>query len=255
MEYILFKSISYACIDFTPFNQWCSDYSWIVTFISIIASGVISLIISRLYYNKSNRIFAITSVVEEICKIINKPISQKNSIEFKIRKNLYGMNFLGAKEILCINNLYDSYEALLGYDAEQVAADAIVEWYHKMLIANGTNIYIEPIKDNEGNVIASNIPSAASIELSDLIYDNLNVWYDYQINSHTEKKINKILRSTSKRVFGSDKITDYFFGTSFEKVVESYENDRWGERFKTYHSNREKFYQTFSKIRMFSNKI
>lgn len=241
--------VSQSCsIDFSAFNQWCSEYSWVVTLISVFASAMISLYISKRYFDKANRISAITSIVEEIHSIISAPVDKAGSIEFNVRKNLYCSKFLKQSERSCIDQLYDSYVELLKYDAETVAADAVVQWYHNVLRDNSINIEIWPFRDSYGNTIDWGIPDDADCKLSEWICTNLKMWADYQIDPTIEDKLNVFLNVTTNTVFGIDKIEDYFVKETFENIVQTYENIHWGERFAKYHSNKDVFYQLFPEI-------
>lgn len=231
------------------FTDWCNHNSWAITLISIVLSGLISWCISFLYFKKSNIFSAIVSIVEPIHQIISQPATKENCIYFEGLTKQYSMKFLSTNERSCIKCLCGAYVEASKYIPTSTIANAIIDLYHRVLSNKGINIQIEPLKDNEDNIVAHDVPTSANVELYGFLESLLKKeWVDYEIDNEIEDKVNAVLLRNAKTVFSIPNDIDFFETTSFNQVVKEYENQRWKKTFENYHKAKNDFYEMFSEV-------
>ena len=126
--------------------------------VAIIMSSLISLIISRGYYCKGNRDNLIMSVILPIVKLLKKPYSRQNYIEFNEIKANYAIRYLHRKERKILLELLYAYEKIHTYSQSGTYTDCILSYYSYKLKNQGINPKPCSINDDEGNEVADDYP-------------------------------------------------------------------------------------------------
>lgn len=229
------------------FNKWCSEYSGLVSLVSVILSGLVSLIVTVIYYKKSNVNNVKASIVDKIYEILEQPFSRNNRILLTTLVHQYSISFLNKKQKKCLYDLDKSYSAISIKRLQNIEASAIVKHYHSVL-KKRISIEVQPLYDDENNWIDDEIPDGADIELYIFLTQlNDKHWLDYENDLDIEEKINKLLAENAKNVFGYEETIDYFEGTSVNKIINEYSKMKLGNDMECYNKHKEAFYDQFPK--------
>lgn len=115
------------------FFDWLIDQNNInaniFTLITVILSGLISWIISVIFYNKGNRENLKLSVIYPIKDILDEKHSWKNYNKLANIRNSYSTRYLKEEEKEVVNNLLKSYKDVCGYNYDYVCADSLFEYF------------------------------------------------------------------------------------------------------------------------------
>lgn len=225
------------------FNSWCSEYSWLVTFISVVFSGFISWFVSFIYYKKGNTDDAIFSIIEPIFLLIKEEKSVENLERLKILSTLYAVKYLKKSQKENIHKLVEAYSEICSYNDNEVTAGIITKHYIDVLKQYNVNVEIEPIYNNNGDIADKTVPHEMLCILEETLIQNFEKnlcdEYDKRI---IEESINEILQRHSKCNFLVESKIDFFKFKSYEDVIkESDITKKWDEKFERYKLCKEEF--------------
>ena len=136
------------------FEEWFSTnlYSNSFTLITVVLSGVISLIISAVYYHKGNRNNLKMSVVYPIVRILGEGYSRKNYDKLcKISKE-YSTRYLKKEEVNKLNALLSAYKNVSTYNDISVKADILFSYFEYKLRKNNVNAKPVPFEQGGGGL-------------------------------------------------------------------------------------------------------
>lgn len=216
------------------FFDWLIDQNNInaniFTLITVILSGLISWIISVIFYNKGNRENLKLSVIYPIKDILDEKHSWKNYNKLANIRNSYSTRYLKEEEKEVVNNLLKSYKDVCGYNYDYVCADSLFEYFKNKLKKNGIKINTEPI-NIEGEQVAYGMPFDLMYMHDDLerIVNINDPQFEAEVCQHN---VVALFNSYCKKYFSHDDIT-YFDDISFDDVInKSDKSKEWDIRFK-----------------------
>ena len=211
----------------------------IFTLITVILSGLISWIISAIFYNKGNREHLKLSVIYPIKGILGEKYSWKNYNKLANIRNSYSARYLKEEKDEVVNNLLKSYKDVCGYNYDYVCADSLFVYFKNKLKKNGIKINIEPI-NIEGEQVAYGMPFDLMYmpdELERIVNIN-DPQFEAEVCQHN---VVALFNSYCKKYFSHDDIT-YFDDISFDDVInESDKSKEWDIRFKRLEEARKSF--------------
>lgn len=122
-----------------------------LTVLSVFLSGVISWIISAIYFYKGNRGSLQSSIICPMLHILAEPVSRKNNIEVKeIAKNPL-IRFFSKREKEIFLNLIKEYRFVCSYNENSANATAIITDFEKRLKSMGIDPRNFPVKLDDGS--------------------------------------------------------------------------------------------------------
>ena len=137
-----------------------SIYEWLSgNALAIIISGIVSLIISKYYFDKANRESVLMTIIFPIVKILDSKYYTKSNYEalFKINSS-YASKYLKRNERNKLLALLSSYRNVCRYTQESADTDCIMSYYNYKLEENDINPKPCTISDDEGNYIDDDFP-------------------------------------------------------------------------------------------------
>ena len=193
-----------------------------ITAFSIILSGIISWIISAIYFKKNNRENLKNSIVAPLLKFLKQPYNTKTYKQIQKLTQNYSYVYFTKKEKNFLSELTIKYEHFVSFNEITIKTNALCNHFETTLKNIDYNINIEPIFC-EGEIIGHDIPS----ELTYNLYNNVNNLIKYYENDYIlnygelEYKINKLFNNTKNEYFSGNYI-NFFEQTSLSKIIEGY---------------------------------
>lgn len=210
-----------------------------LTIISIFLSGIISWIISAVYFYKGNRGNLQMSVLFPILDILSETVSRKNYIEIKELSRSYLTRFLSNNEKRKLYNLIKAYRFICGYNENSAYATAIVSDFENRLKRNNINPRIVPI-EIDGEVVEYDYPD----EINYLHVDIQRVLDEYCWETESEECKEQILlhlTTFAKEFYTTDNIElfkDYELGFIIKNALIT---DKWKWKFERYEEAKREF--------------
>ena len=123
------------------FQQWFDNewYSNCFTIITVIVSGIISLVISAAYYHKGNRNNLKMNIIHPIIRLFDEEYSQKNYENLCEISKDYTSRYMNKNEMSCLNKLLDAYKEVCRYNDASVNADSLFSYFEYKLKKNNIN--------------------------------------------------------------------------------------------------------------------
>lgn len=135
--------------------QWFMEnlYTNIFTILTVIASGVISLLISKHYFKKSNdvnnRENLKISVIHPLIALLNSTsYTVENYTRLVALEKEYSIKYMPAAERDCLANLRAAYKDVAYYDEDAVNAKILFSYFEKCLSEQGINWDPKPVEIN-----------------------------------------------------------------------------------------------------------
>lgn len=148
-----------------------SDSSNIVTCISVIVSGLLSLLISAFFHYEGHRDNLKISVIHPIVKILKESCSKQNFNKLEEISKEYSTRYMSKKELTTLYSLVDIYKKISSYNEDNVNADILYSYFLYTLQKNNIDMKIEPIIF-DGETVEYGYPielSHLSIELREVV--------------------------------------------------------------------------------------
>lgn len=131
---------------FSPQNANANTFA----LLTVVMSGLISWIISAIYFRIGNRNNLITSVIQPMKRILNEPYSWKNYKSLEKLSQSYSAKYLWSWERSKTEKLLSAYKEVCTYDYDHVCASSLYSYFKYKLKQNGVEPAIVPIYiDNE----------------------------------------------------------------------------------------------------------
>lgn len=193
-------------------SQWWNEnlFTNCFTFITVIVSGLISWIVSAIYFYLGNRNNLKMSFIYPVMCIIDKPCSGENYQELAMLKDSYVLRYLSPKEMEAWKELVDRYFDVKDYTKSTSQMQCIISYFEYELKKNNIDLLQVPVED-DGIVMYYETPfSMREME------DNIKRQIDFECDMDDElieqfdleNKISEVLEYYTK-TFYSDKI--FFF--------------------------------------------
>lgn len=207
-------------------SNWYSNF---FTLITVILSGVISLIISAIYYHKGNRNNLIMSVIYPIVKVLDEGYSRKNyRLKSEITKD-YSTRYMSKKESNLLLALMSAYEEVSSYNDTCVNANILFSYFEYKLNKNHINVKPVPI-EYEGEIVYYDYPP----DLHYLSYDLEKVLKKTDVEIATEECKDAIIALYThycKEYYTSEHI-EFFDDYSLADVLsKSRIREEWDKKF------------------------
>lgn len=221
--------------------EWISSdfYSIVFTLLTVLLSGVISLLISAIYFHIGNRKSLRVSVVDPIKRLLQEPYSKENYKKLRSLSEEYSAKYFRRTEKKILDSVIDAYKSVYTYKDTDVKANILYSYFFKKLEENNIDINCEPI-EVEYDIFAYGVPTEL-MYLWDDIKKVLNKFDpDYQPNECQNSIIN-LYNFYCKKYYTSEKLS-YFDDDSLCKVIEYSEvTEEWNKKFNEMRKFKEQF--------------
>lgn len=223
------------------FQEWfCQNWyaNWF-TIGTVIASGLISWIISAIYYGMGNRNNLKISVVFPVVGLLKESYSRTNYNTLCKISNEYSMRYMNKKERKVFNDLQSAYKTVCSYHENSVNAGILFDYFEDELKKN--NINWKPIPIYINDEVVDYEPPEGWFVLPDDIEKILN---RYELEFEAEECENAIInlyKAYCKHYFSIQKIA-LFKEKKLKKVIEESETTiEWNQRFQNLNNAKDCF--------------
>lgn len=211
----------------------------IFTLISVILSGMVSWIISAIYFSKGNRDNLRSSVLYPMRQVLEGPCSwEKYDIILNLQKE-YSIKYLKKTERCIVNDLLKSYKEICKYEYEQVTAGILFDYFCDKLEKMGVDTKPVPVYIYE-ELVDVDYPENLTYINDDLV----KILYKYPPELDEVKckdAITKIFRAYAKECYGKE-ATVWFENISLVKVLNnSTKQSDWNKKFNEYTTAKKNF--------------
>ena len=223
------------------FIEWFLSnwYANCFTIITVVLSGLISLIISAVYYRKGNRNNLRMAVIHPIIRLLQDAYSRKNYDKLNEIAKDYSTRYLTKTEEQKLNSLLMAYKEVSTYNDISVNADILFSYFEYTLKKNQINPKPVPI-EYEGEVVYGSYPS----DLFYLSQDLEKVLRRYDPNFEPDEckdAIISLYEHYCKEYYTSDKIK-YFDDYTLREVLKKSEiRAKWDKKFDVAKEAKEQF--------------
>lgn len=213
------------------FEEWFNTnlYSNSFTLITVVLSGIISLIISAAYYHKGNRNNLKMTVIYPIIRLLDDSYSRKNYDRLCEISKDYSARYLNKKEIQKLNSLIMAYKEVSLYEDIICNADILFSYFEYKLEKNQINPKPVPI-EYEGEVVYNDYPPGLIYLSQDLEEVLRRHDPDIELNECTNAVIS-LYEHYSKEYYTPNKL-EYFDDYTLEEVLKkSRIREKWDKKF------------------------
>lgn len=222
--------------------MWVQICNWLYqNALAIFISVIVSLLISKGYYDKVNRESVLMTVIFPIVKLLNQRYYTRKDYEALLEINSsYAVKFLQKKERNKLLELLSAYGDICKYNKEDTDTSCIMEYYNRKLREKGINPKSYTIKDDDGEVVADDFPPGYNY-LYEYVYEIVSSYDFIESTEECTAKIVDAFNSYTKKHYTNEKIV-YFKDCSIEKMIQlSQVSKRWNDKFKLAEASREEF--------------
>lgn len=203
--------------------QWFSDnlYTNIFTILTVIVSGLISLLISKYYFKKSNDVNNRENLK---ISVIHPLIALLDSASYTVEKynrlvaleKEYSMKYMPATERACLANLRAAYKDVAYYDEDAVNAKILFSYFERCLSEQGIKWDPKPVEIN-GEIVDYEPPDGY-FELED---DIARVFgrFDYHIEPVECQDMLERIFNNHVRNYCSGKKASFFKDATLPKII------------------------------------
>ena len=223
------------------FEEWfiTNGYSNCFTLITVVLSGIISLVISAIYYHKGNRNNLKMAVIYPVMRVLEDNYSRKNYDKLcEITKD-YSIRYLSKEESSRLNALLLAYKDVSTYNDIAVKADSLFSYFEYKLKKNQINPKPIPV-EHEGEIVYNDYPP----DLFYLSQDLEKALRKYDPNFEADeckKMVISFYEQYCKEYYTSNKII-YFDDYTFEEVLKKSEiRAKWDKKFNDVKQAKEQF--------------
>ena len=225
------------------YKEWFNTnlFSNCFTLITVVLSGIISLIISAAYYHKGNRNNLKMSVIHPIIRILEDTYSRKNYDKLcEIAKD-YSTRYLYKSETQKLNALLHAYKEVSSYNDVTVNADILFSYFEYKLKKNQINP--KPVLiEHEGEIVYSDYPPDVFYLSQDL--EKTLRRYDPNFEPDECKgAVISLYEKYCEEYYTSEKI-NYFDDYTLNEVLKKSEiRVKWDKRFNVAKKAKEQFFK------------
>lgn len=210
-----------------------------LTVLSIILSGIISWIVSAIYFYKGNRANLQSAIIIPLLTIIEEPVSRKNYAEIKeISKNPL-TRFWGKDEKEKFFKVVHEYRLVYSYNKDLVNATAVVSDVEQRLKNMGISPRCIPIELEDGSY-----EYVHPEEINYLREDIEKVFEKYWRQDETKECTENILllvKSFAKK-FYTDNMVDLCKDYDLLTIIDNAEiTEKWNKKFDRYKEAKQEF--------------
>lgn len=218
-------------------REWFQE-EWF-TLVSILLSGLISWVISAIYFRKGNRSNLQMSVLFPILNLLSDTISRKNYIEIKELSSSYSTKFLSKDEKQKLYSLVSEYRVVCNYNENSANATAVVSYFEYVLKKNDIEPRIVPVYE-EGEIIYYDYPPDFNFLQTEVekVFDNHYLEIEPDV---CKEEITFILMSYAREYYTQKELSifdDYDVETVIQKSIIT---DKWNRKFKKFQESKKEF--------------
>lgn len=209
------------------------------TLISILVSGLISWILSAVYFYKGNRSNLEMTILFPVLKITSKRLTRERYIELKELSQNYLTRFLSETEMTKLTSLVEAYRFVSGYDEAIANATAVLSDFEERLKKNNINPKIVPVYI-DGEIVDYEYPE-------DINYIHVRIEKVFSENyleidgDICRKQIVRILSSFAKEYY-TDVPNSLFVDYNLENIIRNAAiTDKWNRKFDKYEKAKHEF--------------
>lgn len=223
------------------FIEWFNTniFSNCFTLITVILSGIISLIISAVFYHKGNRNNLKISVIHPIIRLLDEAYSKNNYDRLSEIAKDYSTRYLKDIESERLNSLLLAYKEVCTYNDVTVNVDILFSYFEYKLKKNGINP-MPVLIEYEDEIIYSDFPPDIFYLRQDL--ENFFIrYYPILESNECENMVASIYKRYCKEIYTSNSI-NYFDDYTLEEVLEKSEiRAKWNKKFDKLKTAKEQF--------------
>lgn len=223
------------------FIEWFLSnwYANCFTLITVVLSGIISLIISAAYYHKGNRNNLKMVVIHPIIRLLEDGYSRKNYDELcEIAKD-YSTRYLKKREAQRLNALLLAYKEVSTYSDIAVQADILFSYFEYKLKKNHIDPKPVPV-EHEDEIVCYEYPPDLFYLSQDLENILKKCDPDFEPDECKDMVI-MIFEEYCKQNYTSKKI-EYFDDYSLEEVLKKSQiRSKWDKKFDVAKKAKEEF--------------
>lgn len=217
----------------SKFFTWLFTYEHIFTLLTVLLSGLISWIISAIYFRKSNRNALRLNVLFPMRRIISEPRSWKNYKLLEDNSKEHDSKYLTKKERTALTTFLSSYKSVCSYSYSSVSAESLFSYFCYKLEKNGINTKPVPIEIDD-EIVDYDTPSELMYLRDDLSKIIEERPYEIDEDGSTTDIIKTLFEAYCKEYFSNKRI-DYFDDFSLEEVLKkSRVRNEWDQKLSAY---------------------
>lgn len=203
--------------------QWFLDnlYTNIFTILTVIASGLISLLISKYYFKKSNdvnnRENLKISVIHPLIELLGStPYTIEKYNRLVALEKEYSIKYMPAKERDCLANLRAAYKDIAYYNEDAANAKILFAYFERCLSEQGITWDPKPVEIN-GEIVDYEPPDGY-FELEDDIARAFRR-FDYHFESTECQDLLERIFNNHVRNYCSGKKASFFKDLTLSKII------------------------------------
>lgn len=203
-----------------------------LTILSIILSGVISWVISAIYFKKGNRVSLQSTVLFPILTILSEPVSRKNFAEIKELSKSPLIRFFKKDEKQKFLKLIQEYRFVYSYNENRANATAIVSDLECRLKNMGINPRCIPVELDDGS-FEYVYPEEINYLHTDIekVFEK-HSWQDE--SKECTQQILLLIKHFAKAIY-TNNIVELCKDYDLKSIIEtSEETNRWNRKFEKY---------------------
>lgn len=210
------------------------------TTISIILSGLLSLLISWVFFYLGNRNSLTAEVICPIINLLEDTPEPSGNREFdKLLRN-YSMRYLRKKEMRVLRELAQAYKDVSGYNEDSVKVACLMSYFDSVLRNNEIDPTPVPIRDDEDEIIDWDHPDGI-IDLKINVRRTLERYPFEETDEWCQHDINRLFEEFAKNLYGANDIK-FFTKHSIEDVFKKSKiRKKWNKRQETFDNATQKF--------------
>ena len=223
------------------FQQWFNNnwYSNCFTIITVIVSGIISLVISAAYYHKGNRNNLKMNVIHPIIRLFDEEYSQKNYEKLCGIAQDYTVRYMKRNEMSCLNKVLDAYKEVCRHNEISVNADSLFSYFEYKLRKNNINPKPVPV-EYQGEYVYDDYPPNIFF-LSENLEKILKETCLELESSECEEKISLLYNWYCKEYYAAGPLK-YFDDYSLDEVLKKSKiRVKWNEKFEQIQDAKKEF--------------
>lgn len=210
------------------------------TTISIILSGLISLIISWGFFYWGNRNSLTAEVICPIIDLLEDTPSLSRNKELKKLLTNYNMRYLRRKERRVLCELAQAYKNVSGYNEDSVKVACLMSYFDSVLKRNGIDPAPVPERDDEGEIIDWAHPEEI-IDLKINISNTLERYPFEEADAWCQHDIKHLFKEFAKDIYSANEI-EFFTDYSIEEVLKKSKiRKEWDNRQTKFEETKHKF--------------
>lgn len=201
--------------------------------LSIILSGIISLVISSFYYKRGNREALKKTVIYPIKELLGQAYNTTNYDKLLELSKNYNIKYMTSKEYEKLELLVKSYGDIKYYNKNNVNVSILMKYFDYSLKKHGIETEIVPLRDEDGEIVDWVTP------IEDGFYDlrsplmQIFKIYDMEFElNECKQAIIKEFNDCCKSLYTREKL-EYFVDYELDEVLEKSKiKEKWNRKFK-----------------------